>query len=148
ESPWPGCRLSVSGSLPLAGRSLGARDRRLDSHVLRIGPVVVLFPAPPRKPPHVGAIVVRALELLVGDVAVLVPVVVLLGDAEVDERTAPEVSKAHGARNRISRGGFFPIVTTRGRCRRGSASRPPRLRPGSPDSSPSTARAGRAPRPA
>src|SRR6185369_11339385 len=43
--------------------------------------------------------VVRPLELLVRRVAVLVPVVVLLGDAEVDERATPEVSEAHAAWN-------------------------------------------------
>src|SRR6266540_2428085 len=50
-----------------------------------IGPVVELLLAPPgREPADVGALRVGALELLLGHVAVLVPVV-LLGDPEVDE---------------------------------------------------------------
>ena len=67
---------------------------------LRVGPVLELArPAARRQPADVRALAVGALELLVRDVAVLVPVLVLLGDAEVDERAVPEVGEAHGARN-------------------------------------------------
>src|SRR5919201_3767898 len=62
---------------------------------LGIRPVVELaLPAPRRQPPHVRPLGVRPLEVLVGDVALLVPVV-LLRDAEVDERPVPDVRKAH-----------------------------------------------------
>src|SRR5581483_890391 len=79
---------------------LGSRHGRL-----RVGPVVVLVAVAPRQPADVGPVVVGALELLVRDVAVLVPVLVLLGDAEVHERAVPEVGETHGARNGNARGG-------------------------------------------
>src|SRR2546421_303736 len=50
-----------------------------------------------RDPAHVRALRIRPLEVLVGDVAVLVPVLVLLGDAEVDERAVPDVAQPHPA---------------------------------------------------
>src|SRR6476646_8069189 len=75
------------GDLDLAGGSVG------------VGPVVVVASAAARQPADIRAVVVRPLELLVRGVAVLVPVVVLLGDAEVDEGAAPEVGEAHVGRN-------------------------------------------------
>src|SRR5205823_9732596 len=74
----------------------------------RVGvrPVVVLLPVAAWQPTDVRAVAVRALELLVGDVAILVPVLVFLGDAEVHERAIPEVGKAHPARNGNSQSGF------------------------------------------
>src|SRR5207244_10356589 len=69
--------------------------RRAVAVGLRIGPIVELTLAPAGgEPTHVRALRVRALDVLVGDVALLVPVV-LLGDAEVDERPVPDVGKAH-----------------------------------------------------
>ena len=64
---------------------------------IRVGPVVeVALPAPRGQPADVRALAVGALEILLGQVAVLVPVVVLLGDPEVDERPVPNVCKSHG----------------------------------------------------
>ncbi len=56
------------------------------------------MPAPARgQPPDVRALAIALLEALLGRVSVLVvPVVVLLGDAEVDERAIPEVAERHG----------------------------------------------------
>ena len=66
---------------------------------LRIGPVVEVPLAPPRRESaDVRPLGIGPLKLLVGDVAVLVPVV-LLGDAEVDERPVPDIGEAHLARN-------------------------------------------------
>src|SRR5206468_6401716 len=66
---------------------------------LGVGPVVELLAAAARADaPHarVRTLAVRALELLVRGVAVLVPVVVvLLGDAEIDECAVPEIAEAH-----------------------------------------------------
>src|SRR5206468_4167980 len=64
---------------------------------LRLGPVVeVLLAAARGQAPHVRPLAVALLEALLGGVAVLVfPVVVLLGDAEVDERAGPEISESH-----------------------------------------------------
>ena len=53
--------------------------------------------APPRsEPADVRPLGVGALELLVGEVAVLVPLL-LLGDAEVDEGLVPDVGEAHAS---------------------------------------------------
>ena len=62
-----------------------ARGRRVG---LGLRPVVEVLPAPARRQPaDVRPLAVALLEALLGGVAVLVlPVVVLLGDAEVDER--------------------------------------------------------------
>src|SRR3954469_9768149 len=79
----------------------GALRRRLRGR-LRLGPVVELLAAAAAglEAAHVRALCIGALELLVRRVAVLIPlVVVLLGDAEVDERSAPDVCKAHGCRD-------------------------------------------------
>src|SRR5262249_27349929 len=104
---------------------------------LRIGPVVELALAPARcQAAHVRSLRVAALEVLVRDVAVLVPVL-LLGDAEVDEGLVPDVGEAHCGRN---------VTPGTGLTRRGSASRPPPRRPGNPGSCPSRAPAGRAAR--
>src|SRR5262249_4861937 len=101
---------------------------------LWIGPVVELALATSRcESTDVRTLGVRALEILVRDVALFVPVV-LLGDAEVDERPVPDVRKPHRA----------PNVTPRtGLIRRGRTSPPPRRQRDSPCSFPSTARAGR-----
>src|SRR6201987_1989560 len=58
---------------------------------LRVGPVVVVVPprSSRRELPYVLALV-RVGELVLGEVAVLVPVL-LLGDAEVDEGAGPDV---------------------------------------------------------
>ena len=53
------------------------------------------YPAPVRQAAHVRALRICALELFVGDVPVLVPVL-LLGDAEVDEGAVPDVCEGHG----------------------------------------------------
>src|SRR5207253_5285098 len=78
-----------------AGYGTRTQDRRAVAVGLGIRPVVELAFAPARcKAAHVRPLGVRTLEILVGDVAFLVPVV-LLGDAEVDERPVPDVGKAH-----------------------------------------------------
>ena len=101
----------------------------------------------PRQPAHVRAVAVGPLELLVRRVPVLVPVLVLLGDAEVDERAVPEVGKAHCASEMVTRRPErSPLRAPRARSRRARRSRPPRRRRGSPGSCPSRAPAARAPR--
>ena len=132
-------RLEVAQS-----RAAGARARAEDARPLRparlgVGPVVVVLAAaaPRREPADVRPLGVVALELLVGEVAVLVPVL-LLGDAEVDERAVPDVAKAPSAPTMLA--------AATGLSRPGRRSRPPRRRRGSPGSCPSRARAGRAPR--
>src|SRR5919201_4480707 len=76
---------------------------------LRIRPIVELTLSPARgQSPHVRPLGVGALEILVGDVF-LVPVV-LLGDAEIDERPVPDVRKAHLALHvtpRIGHAGYL-----------------------------------------
>src|SRR5207244_5764021 len=62
-----------------------------------VGPVVEVPPPPGREPAYVRPLGVRALELLVREVALLVPLLVLLGDPEVDERAVPDVGEAHGS---------------------------------------------------
>ena len=66
---------------------------------VRLGPVLELLAALParREPAHVRAVasVVRPLELLLGGVRLLVPVLVLFDDAEVDEGAAPDLSYTH-----------------------------------------------------
>src|ERR671912_437323 len=83
------------GSLPGPHGGIPAGRR------LRIGPVVELpaVRAPAgRQPADIRPFRVRPLELLVRDVPVLVPVVfVLLGDAEVNEGSVPDVGKGHRA---------------------------------------------------
>src|SRR5204863_1676346 len=123
---WPGKR---GDARP---QHLGAVGSRL-----RVGPVVELPVAPPRRQAaDVRALGVAALNVLVRDVAVLVPVL-LLGDAEVDEGLVPDVGEAHCGRNVTPGTGLSP---------RGSGWRPLLRRRGSPGSSPSTARGGRAAR--
>src|SRR5579884_2979618 len=66
-------------------------------HVARLGirPVVEVTGASTRREPaHVRPLGIRALHVLVGEVALVVPVL-FLGDPEVDERLVPDVSKAH-----------------------------------------------------
>src|SRR5215216_1669143 len=85
----------VGRTAAVAARAQGGRRRRLLG--VRVGPVVeVLLPAPRSEPAHVRPLAVGAPQLLLGEVAVLVPVVLLLGDAEVDERSVPNVCKSHG----------------------------------------------------
>src|SRR5438046_79193 len=122
---WPGKR---GDARP---QHLGAVGSRL-----RIGPVVELAVAPARRQAaDVRALGVAALKILVGDVAVLVPVL-LLGDAEVDEGLVPDVGEAHCGRN---------VTPGTGPSPRGSGWPPPRRRPDSPGSCPWRARASRAP---
>src|SRR5213079_2891830 len=65
-----------------------------------VGPIVeFLSPAARRQAADVRTLAIGALELLLGDVAVLVPLVVLLGDPEVDEGAVPDVCKAHFQRD-------------------------------------------------
>src|SRR4029079_8494766 len=73
--------------------------RPLVRRLLRIGPVVEVLAAGAagREPPDVRSLGVRALQLLVREVAVLVPLL-LLGDAEVDEGLVPDVRESHGSR--------------------------------------------------
>src|SRR5581483_9788211 len=62
------------------------------------GPVVVVVVAAAGgQPAHVRSrtLDVRLLELLLGQVPVVPAVVVLLGDAEIDERPVPEIAEAH-----------------------------------------------------
>src|SRR5437763_11744915 len=119
----------------------GRRQPRRILLGLGIGPVVeVLLLAPARRQPtDVRALAVRALDVLLSEVAVLVPFVLLLGDPEVDEGPGPNVGKAHIGANVISGTGSSP----------GAPSwRPRRLPPGNPGSFPSRARGGRNARPA
>src|SRR5205814_324362 len=84
---------------PAAAGPQDGRARRLFLLRLRVGPVVeVVLPAARGQPPDVRALAVRALEVFLGEVAVLIPFVVLFGDPEVDEGAAPDVSKCHGPR--------------------------------------------------
>src|SRR5437763_5254166 len=75
----------------------GAKHARAGTCGLRVGPVVELLTAPPprREPAHVGPLCIGALQVLVREIAVLVPLL-LLGDAEVDEGLVPDVGEAHG----------------------------------------------------
>src|SRR5437764_614651 len=75
----------------------GAKHARAGARRLRVGPVVELLTAPPprREPAHVGPLCIGALQVLVREIAVLVPLL-LLGDAEVDEGLVPDVGEAHG----------------------------------------------------
>src|SRR5581483_1656989 len=123
-------------------RSCIAEPRRADrrrTDGLRVGlglrPVVVLVPAPARRqPPDVRALAVALLEALLGGVSVLVvPLVVLLGDAEVHERAIPQVAQRHGAQSK-------PVRRRTARSRRGRTWPPRRPRFRSPGSSPSRAR--------
>src|SRR3954469_13427448 len=105
---------------------------------LGIRPVVVgvVDPGPAgRQPADVGTLVGVG-QLVLGEVAVLVPVL-FLGDAEVDEGTGPDVGKRHGAAD---------VSAATGLRRPGCRSLPQRRRPGSPGSFPSRARATRAAR--
>src|SRR5581483_8984602 len=105
---------------------------------LGIGPVVELLPpaAAMRQAADVRPLGVGPLELLVGDVAVFVPVL-LFGDAEVHEGAVPDVGKGHGCGDVTPATGLIPPG-------RGSLPRPRRRR--SPGSFPSRARRARAPR--
>src|SRR5438874_7075516 len=82
--------------------ALGAEDSRARGRArlgrLGIGPVVEVAAVRPARceSAHVRPLGVAALELLVRQVAVLVPVL-LLGDAEVDEGLVPDVPEAHRA---------------------------------------------------
>src|SRR5438093_593290 len=119
---------------------------RLRDGLLRLSPVVELGPpAARRQPAHVGPLAVRALELLVRVVAVLVPVLRLLGDPEVDEGAVPELGETHD-RPMLTRPCdlVLRLNRPRGRFPAGRRWRPPRPRPDSPGRSPSTARPGRA----
>src|SRR4029078_7888992 len=74
-------------------------DGRVRRGRVRLGPVLELLPAllARREPAHVRAVAtaVGPLELLLGGVRLLVPVIVLLDDAEVDEGAAPYLSYTH-----------------------------------------------------
>src|SRR5579884_1392947 len=80
------------------GARLGPQDARpRRSHVagLGIGPVVEVTGASTRRESaHVRPLGIRALHVLVGEVALVVPVL-FLGDAEVDERLVPDIAEAH-----------------------------------------------------
>src|SRR5207248_1481377 len=107
----------------------------------RVGPVVVVALPPARgQPAHVRAGAVAPLELLLRRIAVdvLVPLV-LLGDAEVDERAVPDVCESHCARD---------VTSRTGSTRPESAWRLPRRRRASPVSCPSTGPRGRGAGPA
>ena len=84
-------------ALDAAQASRGTNDLRPRRGRLGLRPVVEVTLPPGRQAPHVRSLAVRAVELL-GRVALLVPllVVLLLRDAEVDERAVPDVGKAHG----------------------------------------------------
>src|SRR5690606_18592378 len=87
---------------PAAARAPGGRDGDGPRPVrLRVGPVIELLLAAPRgQSADVRPVAVALLERLLRDVAALVVVVlVLLGDAEVDERAVPEVAEAHVCRD-------------------------------------------------
>src|SRR5262249_60248890 len=61
-----------------------------------IRPVVELAPAAARRQPaDVRTLAVSPFELLFGHVAVLIPLVVLFGDAEIDESSVPDVGEPH-----------------------------------------------------
>src|SRR3954447_451425 len=104
---------------------------------LGVGPIVVVVVprSPGREAAHVRLLVAVG-ELVLGDIAVLVPVF-FLGDPEVDEGTGPDVGETHGAAD---------VSAATGLSRPGHRSRPPRPPPGSPGSFPSRARAARAAR--
>src|SRR5690606_8008642 len=79
-------------------RPAGAQHRRrLD--VVGVAPVLELRPAAAARveAPHVGALAlaVPAVELLLGVEGLVVPVLLLLDDAEVDERAIPDVADTH-----------------------------------------------------
>src|SRR3972149_2838511 len=97
------------------------------------GRVVNLARAARCEPAHVRALarVVAPLQLLVRGEPVLVPVLFLLGDAEVDEGAIPDVREAHAYPNGTP-------APDRGRA--GRAVRLPRRRRASPGSRPSRAR--------
>src|SRR5207244_10922451 len=79
-------------------RSRPQHRGRLALRGLRIAPVVRVAAAPGgREPADIRALAVGALQLVVREIALLVPLFVLLGDPEVDERAVPDVGEAHGA---------------------------------------------------
>src|SRR5436853_426909 len=110
DTAQPARRLAVALTL-LSRRPQDARAR---GRGLRIGPVVrvlVAAAAPRRESTDVRPVRVCTLKLLVGEVAVLVPVL-FLGDAEVDEGLVPDVGEAHLASDVTQRAGKSLL----GRC--------------------------------
>src|SRR5262249_34840371 len=100
---------------------------------------VVTFTQPWQAPdvvPVAGAVV--ALELVVGDQSVLVPVLVL-GDAEVDKGAIPDVGESHDGADCSPVRARLPV--SRGRACSPPGSKPPLLPPqsASPVTCPSTA---------
>src|SRR6185312_16758612 len=78
----------------------GAEHRRAPAGRLVVGEDVVELVAPPaaaRQPPHVRALAIALLQLRLGLVVggLMVVVVVLDGEAEVDERAMPGVAECH-----------------------------------------------------
>src|SRR4029079_15396324 len=75
------------------------QPRRRRGALLRLGirPVVeiLLPPAARRQAADVRALAVPAGQTPLGEVAILIPLVVLLGDPEVDEGAVPDVCEAH-----------------------------------------------------
>src|SRR5262249_35548601 len=136
------CRGHLELALLTAGERAHGRGR-LRLGLLGLGPVVEVPAIAARlQAPHVRALGIGALELLVRRVAVLIPVVllVLLRDAEVDERPAPNVSNSHGC------GDVSRLSLSRACFRRESAWPLLRRRRRSPARCPSRARAGLGPR--
>src|SRR5262249_59421087 len=73
----------------------GPQDLRPLGRRLGVGPVVELaLPSAWRQPADVRPLRIGALEVLIGDVAPLVPIL-LLADAEVDPRPVPDAREAH-----------------------------------------------------
>src|SRR4029079_10159260 len=99
--------LEVAHAARLAPRPQDARPLRVG---LGVGPVVVVVvPRPARRKAAHVLLLVPLRELVLGEIAVLVPVL-FLGDAEVDERTGPDIGESHAGRGWY-RGG--PTVPTR-----------------------------------
>src|SRR5262249_16605178 len=82
-----------------AERAIRRRQRRRCRHLFGIRPVVVALAAAlaaaRREPADVGPVAVALLQRLLGRVwlVVVVVVLVLFGNAEVDERAVPEVAE-------------------------------------------------------
>src|SRR5437588_966185 len=87
-----GAWAAVDAAQPGCGTQDGGAVVRLG---VGIGPVVEIAPAARCEPAHVRPLGVGPLELLVREVALLVPLLVLFGDPEVDEGPVPDVGKAH-----------------------------------------------------
>ena len=83
--------------------------------MLVLGEDVVELVAPAAQAPDVGPLAVAILDLRLGR-RVVVVVVILLGEAEVDERAVPGVAESHRCRCVFARrAGFLPMLVIRGR---------------------------------